>query len=239
VLVRQLRQQIPEMQETNETESTPGKTLQDKKSMFVIRRNDSLSSSAVSPEHHINTTPPKLAIPEKFESKEQFVQTLWPLAERAAEKLDTTPQVIIAQAALETGWGQYVQKTPGGRNSYNLFNIKADSSWKGPTLTVKTLEYDGDVARQEKAAFRVYSSFEDSFNDYVNFIQKHGRYDRALQQSSDPSNYIRELHNAGYATDPSYANKIIDIMQRPALQPSNIELAMFETGNSDNVVKVE
>lgn len=62
-------------------------------------------------------------------SVEKFVRTLWPMAERAAEELNTRPEVLLAQAALETGWGKYISKDEKGRSSYNLFNIKAGRSW--------------------------------------------------------------------------------------------------------------
>lgn len=152
--------------------------------------------------------------PVQFSSHQEFVETLMPHAEKAAEELEVAPQVLIAQAALETGWGQHVQKLANGKSSYNLFNIKADTRWDGDSLKVNTLEYRDGVARQERAAFRIYESYAQSFSDYVDFIKTNPRYESALQTVADPESYAKELQHAGYATDPHYADKVIDIYQR-------------------------
>ena len=152
--------------------------------------------------------------PVHFSSHVDFVKTLMPYAEEATEELEITPQILIAQAALETGWGQHVQKLPNGKSSYNVFNIKADSRWGGDTLKVNTLEYRDGVARQERASFRVYGSYQESFRDYVDFIKTNPRYEIALEAVAGPEGYAKELQHAGYATDPHYADKVIDIYQR-------------------------
>ena len=152
--------------------------------------------------------------PVAFESQQQFVNTLLPYAEAAADELGVAPQVLIAQAALETGWGNAVQKLPNGRSSYNLFNIKAGADWRGQKLSVNSLEYIDGVARKEKSAFRVYDSYAQSFADYVNFIKSSPRYAQALHVAEDPQAYATELQQAGYATDPVYAEKVMNILQR-------------------------
>ncbi len=150
----------------------------------------------------------------KFNSHEDFVNTLMPYAEQAAEELELAPQVLIAQAALETGWGQHMQKLPNGKSSYNLFNIKSSSSWDGPELNVRALEYKDGVAEKSNSSFRVYGSLQESFDDYVQFIKSNPRYQDALSVSNDPEAYTHELQKAGYATDPDYADKINTIFQR-------------------------
>jgi flagellar protein FlgJ len=152
--------------------------------------------------------------PVQFSSHNEFVETLMPYAEKAANDLGVAPQVLIAQAALETGWGQYVQKLADGKSSFNLFNIKSDSRWNGNSVNVKTLEYRDGIAQKENASFRVYDSYQESFNDYVEFIKSNPRYQTALESNADPEAYAKELQNAGYATDPQYADKVIDIYQR-------------------------
>lgn len=147
--------------------------------------------------------------PQRFETPAEFVQTLMPLAEKAANALGVAPTVLLAQAALETGWGKFVTRDTGsGKSSFNLFNIKADSRWQGDAVQVQTLEYRGGVPEKEQARFRAYEGYADSFNDYVDFLQSNPRYQQALEQVEDPSGFVRELHAAGYATDPEYANKI-------------------------------
>lgn len=149
-----------------------------------------------------------------FKSPEEFVEQLWPHAERAARRLGADPRALLAQAALETGWGKAVIRHPNGDSSHNLFNIKADSRWDGERVVKRTLEYRDGVAVQEKAPFRAYGSYTESFEDYVRFLQDNPRYESALQHADDPRAFVRELQDAGYATDPEYARKIEGILER-------------------------
>jgi len=142
-----------------------------------------------------------------------FVDRLMPLARKAAEKLGVAPEVLLAQAALETGWGRKISRDSAGRSSNNLFNIKADGRWQGERVVVSTLEYRDGVAVRERATFRAYESFEDSFDDFVNFLQQSPRYQRAIAVGADARAFTTELANAGYATDPNYASKIIGIVE--------------------------
>lgn len=153
-------------------------------------------------------------LPDKFESPKQFVRKMWPLAQHAAKELDVPAKAILAQAALETGWGQHINRTATGHSSHNLFNIKANAGWKGPRAVVSTLEFDHGVAKRQKAAFRAYDSYADCFRDYVNFLKSNPRYRQVLAESQSAEDFAHKLHEAGYATDPAYANKLIDIMQR-------------------------
>lgn len=146
-----------------------------------------------------------------IQSAEDFVQKLYPYAEQAAKDLGVSPKVLLAQAALETGWGRSVIKHSDGSSSFNLFNIKAGKSWQGEQTRVSTLEYENGVMRKEKAGFRSYDSYQESFNDYVNFIKNNPRYHNALQHAGNNERYLQELQRAGYATDPSYARKIMSI----------------------------
>ena len=149
----------------------------------------------------------------EFSNPEQFVNTMQAYAEEAAEKLGVDANVLIAQAALETGWGKAIGKLPNGKSSYNLFNIKADKGYSGNQYVKQTIEVRNGIAKTETAAFRVYDSYEESFNDYVNFIKTNPRYEDALAVSSDPNQYLNSIQQAGYATDPRYAEKIKNVMQ--------------------------
>jgi len=144
-------------------------------------------------------------------NKQSFLTELLPHAQQAASELGVDAKVLLAQAALETGWGQSVIKNRAGESSYNLFNIKADKSWQGKQAQVSTLEFDGGVARKQMAGFRSYESFKESFDDYVAFIKSNPRYDAALQHAGNAQRYVQELQKAGYATDPQYAQKIMRI----------------------------
>ena len=169
---------------------------------------------------------------KEFDSPEQFVETLWPLAQSAAAELNTAPELLVAQAALETGWGKYMLRHPDGRPANNLFNIKAGSGWQGDTVVKQTLEYREAVPVQERARFRAYDSLEQSFADYIDFLRSNPRYGETLQQTGSAEAFARSLQRAGYATDPHYADKIIGIMQRNVMaQP----IAMTAGGGQQQV----
>ncbi|EHH2483814.1 flagellar assembly peptidoglycan hydrolase FlgJ [Vibrio parahaemolyticus] len=151
--------------------------------------------------------------PAKFDSPESFVNSMKPYAEKAAKALGVEPSLLLAQAALETGWGQKVVQNARG-SSNNLFNIKADRSWQGDKVTTQTLEFHDNTPVKETAAFRSYSNYQDSFNDYVRFLNDNPRYETALQQRGDSESFIRGIHRAGYATDPTYADKVLLVKQK-------------------------
>jgi flagellar protein FlgJ len=158
-------------------------------------------------------------------SVEQFVKQLWPYAQQAANEIGVEPKVLLAQAALETGWGKSVIDKADGKSSFNLFNIKADKSWKGSKTSVNTLEFVQGTAKKVRAGFRVYDSYQQSFQDYVQFLKRNPRYGEALKQTADPEAYVKGLQQAGYGTDPKYADKIMHIYNGKALtqyQPTQI-----------------
>ncbi|WP_110619830.1 flagellar assembly peptidoglycan hydrolase FlgJ [Thioalkalivibrio sp. ALE21] len=165
-------------------------------------------------------------------SPEEFVNRLGPLAEEAAEELGVDPSVLLAQSALETGWGQHMPSRGDGDPSFNLFGIKADRSWDGDAVSVGTLEFRDGVAQREQARFRAYDGPERSFADYVDFIRSNPRYEKALQ-AGDDATYVRELQAAGYATDPEYADKILDLRERVAQVREPVH-AQVSAGPADN-----
>jgi len=138
------------------------------------------------------------------------------MAEKAAKRLGVEPRFLVAQAALETGWGKSIIKQKDGTNSHNLFGIKA-TGWDGASAKVTTTEYVNGKATKEVAGFRAYDSFEHSFNDYVRLLENNDRYKPALQVASASGNserFVNELQRAGYATDPQYARKINQIARK-------------------------
>jgi len=152
----------------------------------------------------------------RFDSPAEFIATMLPMAEKAAARLGVEPRFLVAQAALETGWGKSMIRQQDGSNSHNLFGIKA-TGWKGASATVTTTEYVNGKATREKAGFRAYDSFEQSFNDYVRLLENNGRYQKAIQVAStsgDSEGFVNELQRAGYATDPQYARKINQIARK-------------------------
>jgi len=155
--------------------------------------------------------------PMVFEHPEDFVQALEPAARKVASELGVDSKVLLAQAALETGWGQKMIRGRDGHESLNLFGIKASHNWSGSQVEVSTLEYRDGTVHRERAQFRAYGSFEDSFRDYANVLRSNGRYSDALRAASDSDLFAERLQEAGYATDPAYADKIKAVMRHPAI----------------------
>lgn len=147
-----------------------------------------------------------------FHSPEEFISTLLPIAERKAPQIGIDPKVLVAQAALETGWGQKMIQHEDGSSANNLFGIKADQRWQGNSANTVTHEYVDGTAIKISAQFRAYQSLEDSVEDYLSFVSESDRYHQAIANAKDPNLYLQALQDAGYATDPNYAQKITRIM---------------------------
>jgi flagellar protein FlgJ len=141
-------------------------------------------------------------------SREDFIRQMLPHAEKAARQLGVDPQALVAQAALETGWGKSMPCNVDGTCSYNMFGIKAGSSWSGATARVPTLEFEDGVAVRKVDSFRAYASPAESFADYARLIRNNPRYRDALNAGPDVSGFAAALQEGGYATDPDYARKI-------------------------------
>lgn len=153
-------------------------------------------------------------MPSRFDSPTEFAAAMLPMAEKAAARLGVDPHYLVAQAALETGWGKSIIRNGDGSSSHNLFGIKTHGQWQGDSANVLTSEYRDGVRQQERASFRSYDSFEQSFNDYVDFLHRNGRYAQALKRTESGDVFFRELQAAGYATDPRYASKVSQIARK-------------------------
>lgn len=158
----------------------------------------------------IPLAPPKKA----FSSADEFVNTMLPMAKEAADRIGVDPRYLVAQAALETGWGKSVMRAQDGSSSHNLFGIKASSNWKGDSARAITSEFRDGAMVKETAEFRSYGSFKDSFHDLVTLLQSNNRYQDVLKSADNPEQFVRELQKAGYATDPDYASKISQIAKQ-------------------------
>ena len=142
---------------------------------------------------------------------EQFVAKLLPHANKAAAALGIEPRLLLAQAALETGWGGAMPQRPDGESAHNLFGIKAGASWEGARVVQWTLEHEDGVAARKREEFRAYANPAASFADYVELISGTPRYAGALDSAGDAEAYARAVTKAGYATDPAYADKWLAI----------------------------
>lgn len=218
VLVRQMSRQIPGMTPEGERRSGHLDSITDydrslpaispKLPQELSRVKDLMAET---PETDRSSTDNRPA-PARFDSPAQFVEHLLPIARRVAADTDVDPRVMIAQAALETGWGRHMIEAGDETPSHNLFGIKADQRWQGDAVTVATTEYRDGVPMTEQAAFRSYADYESSFRDYLSFLKSNPRYRDALASASDPAQFADKLQAAGYATDPAYGDKIRRIM---------------------------
>lgn len=147
-----------------------------------------------------------------------FVKQLAPYAQKAAEKLGVSVRAVLAQAALETQWGKHLPSHSNGNTSNNLFGMKAGNSWDGDKVSVPTLEFEDGVAVHRRANFRAYDNPGQSFDDYAQLIADNPRYAHALNHGEDVVGFAKGLVNGGYATDPSYAQKIIAIANSPQMR---------------------
>jgi flagellar protein FlgJ len=139
----------------------------------------------------------------------EFVRSLEPLATEAGKSLGVAPDTLIAQAALETGWGRNVPANAAGQSSNNLFGVKAGDSWGGASAAATTTEFDQGTASSTPALFRSYDNAAQSVNDYVSLLQGSGRYAGAVGTGADVQAFASALQRGGYATDPAYANKLV------------------------------
>jgi flagellar protein FlgJ len=149
-------------------------------------------------------------------SPEAFVRSIWPHAQRTADELGVSPRALVAQAALETGWGRRLAGD-SGRTSHNLFGIKASSRWSGARVSSGTHEFVGGVRVSQRADFRAYGSVQESFADYARLLRNE-RYAGALAAGGDETRFASALQRAGYATDPRYAAKISAIADGATMQ---------------------
>nr|WP_225778701.1 flagellar assembly peptidoglycan hydrolase FlgJ [Pseudomonas sp. Marseille-Q3773] len=157
---------------------------------------------------------PPLAPKKAFADSDEFIATMLPMAEQAAKRIGIDPRYLVAQAALETGWGKSVMRNSDGSSSHNLFGIKASGNWEGDSARAITSEFRDGQFVKETAAFRSYDSYQDSFHDLVSLLQNNARYQDAVKSADNPEQFARELQKAGYATDPNYASKISQIAKQ-------------------------
>jgi peptidoglycan hydrolase FlgJ len=156
------------------------------------------------------------ALPSAYKENVQqdFVQRMLPHAAIASRETGLPAHQMIGQAALESGWGRREIKMADGSNSYNLFGIKAGANWKGKVAEVKTTEYQNGVASKPVEKFRAYDSYADSFRDYARLLSENPRYATVLEQGESVQGFARALQSSGYATDPKYAEKLVQVIGR-------------------------
>ena len=169
-------------------------------------------------------------------SKEDFLRQLRPHAEQAARELGVDANALLAQAALETGWGRSVPCNANGDCSFNLFGIKAGSQWSGATVNVPTLEFEDGVAVRKVERFRAYDSPADSFRDYAALIRDSSRYASARGAGDNVEAFATALQQGGYATDPHYAQKIAAVASEVRARSDALKFAAAGPSTPNRVI---
>lgn len=162
---------------------------------------------------------PTGAAPRPLRPEQQaFLSRIAPWAQAAAQKLGVSTRSVMAHAALESGWGQRPLRDAQGQDSQNLFGLKASAAWRGPQLQALTTEYVDGQAQTQPQPFRQYADLDATFADYVQLLGSSPRYQAALQTGDDVPAFAAALAQGGYATDPDYAHKLLQVSRSiPAL----------------------
>jgi flagellar protein FlgJ len=164
-------------------------------------------AQSVTPSADIKTVAPVARTSEPG-SREAFLESILPAARKAAETLGVSPKAVLAQAALETGWGRSVPRAADGSSSHNLFGIKANERWRGPRVEQMTTEFVDGQAQRQVESFRAYGSPADSIADHARLLANSPRYAAVRGTGDDIAAYGMALQRGGYATDPQYARKL-------------------------------
>lgn len=166
-------------------------------------------------------TPSPASVSDVPANSKEFVNRVWPHAVEASRSTGIPPQFLVGHSALESGWGRSEIRRPDGSNSFNLFGVKAGKNWHGATVEASTTEYVNGQPQQVVERFRAYASYEEAFRDYANLLRNNQRYS-AVIGSQDGAEFAKRLQQAGYATDPAYADKLAKIISGPTLRQALI-----------------
>jgi flagellum-specific peptidoglycan hydrolase FlgJ len=151
-------------------------------------------------------------------TKKQFVEKYYPEVINLTKGTGLFPQVMMAQMILESagkvGNYYYPGESVLSKKYNNYFGIKADKSWAGKKVNIKTGEVYNGQSTVITDAFRVYENPQDSMKDYVSFLKKNPRYEKAgVFKAKNPKEQAELLKKAGYATAPDYPEKIMQLIK--------------------------
>jgi flagellar protein FlgJ len=135
-------------------------------------------------------------------------------AEEASRITGIPANLMLGQAALESGWGKREIKATDGTQSNNLFGIKATGNWNGKVVEATTTEYIHGVKQKRIEKFRAYDNYADSFKDFANLVRNNPRYENVMANLQNVNGYAQAMQNAGYGTDPNYATKLASVIQK-------------------------
>ena len=168
------------------------------------------STGLTTPPETGHAAPANAGLAATLEQARRFAAVILPSIRAAAARLGVAPRALLAQAALETGWGRHM---PGN----NLFGIKGQTAARDG-FTALTQEFRHGVARAETAVFRAYDRVSASVHDYANLLLGDGRYRGVRGLGNDIPAFAQALQHAGYATDPQYASKLVAVANSPEMR---------------------
>ena len=182
-----------------------------------LSRNQPVTQAPLSPLKTNAATPSASvvsnAVPSAYKAdvQQDFVDKYTAPAQAASRATGIPAHLILGQAALESGWGKREIKMADGSDSHNLFGIKAGKDWNGKVAEVTTTEYHNGIASKQVERFRAYGSYTESFQDYARMLSNNPRYTGVTGQG-DAKAFAQGLQQAGYATDPHYAEKLVGVI---------------------------
>ena len=163
---------------------------------------------------HLQNTPAQPERPPwRPDTREDFVRAIWGHAVTAGNAIGVAPEAIVAHAALETGWGKSMPEFANGQPTFNIFGIKGGGNWRGPQVGRATLEFEGGVPRRRTEPFRAYNTLGDAFQDYVKLLQQ--PHYKEVAGSGNIVEFATRLKAGGYATDPDYIGKLVNVGTGP------------------------
>lgn len=139
-------------------------------------------------------------------NKDEFLQLYRPIINKLADEVGLSKELLLAQIALETGWGKH---TPGN----NVGGIKATTNWKGPQQTLMTTEFENGQYKRVLQPFRAYNTLEEGIKGYVDFLTQNKRY-KGLFGITDPYKAADLMAKSGYATSPKYKASLYSIIKQ-------------------------
>jgi len=148
------------------------------------------------------------------DNSSEFQNRMTQHAKEASRTTGVPANLMLGQAALESGWGKREIKAADGTPSNNLFGIKATGNWDGKVVEATTTEYINGIKQKRIEKFRAYDSYADSFKDFANQMQNNPRYENVMANLHDVNSYAQAMQKAGYATDPHYASKLASVIQK-------------------------
>lgn len=152
---------------------------------------------------------------------DEYIANYHEIAIREMQRSGIPASITLSQGIIESAWG-------GGElasQSNNHFGIKCKDYWRGPTYYIEDDDYEN--GKLVKSCFRAYDDPESSYIDHTNFLMDNVRYANLFQYDrTDYVNWAKGLKSCGYATDPAYAKKLIEMVERYGLDRFDVQVEM-------------